>query len=60
MDGTENLDLIVINKSFNPLCFKVIDVSKLPVHFHANAKAWMTGGILANWLKPFNLKMSGR
>uniref|UniRef100_A0AAV1UXA4 HTH CENPB-type domain-containing protein n=1 Tax=Peronospora matthiolae TaxID=2874970 RepID=A0AAV1UXA4_9STRA len=60
MDGTEKLDLIVINKSLNPRCFKAIDVSKLPVHFHANAKAWMTGGIFATWLKAFNLKMSGR
>uniref|UniRef100_A0AAV1UMY7 DDE-1 domain-containing protein n=1 Tax=Peronospora matthiolae TaxID=2874970 RepID=A0AAV1UMY7_9STRA len=60
MDGTEKLDLIVINKSLNPRCFKAIDVSKLPVHFHAPAKAWMTGGIFANWLKAFNLKMSGR
>ena len=60
MDGTEKLDPIVINKSLNPRCFKAIDVSKLPVHFHANAKAWMTGGIFANCLKAFNLKMIGR
>uniref|UniRef100_A0AAV1TYK3 DDE-1 domain-containing protein n=1 Tax=Peronospora matthiolae TaxID=2874970 RepID=A0AAV1TYK3_9STRA len=59
MDGTEKLDSIVIN-CLNPRCFKAIDVFKLPVHFHANAKAWMTGGIFANWLKAFNLKMSGR
>ena len=60
MGGTEKLDPIVINKSLNPHCFITIDVSKLPVQFHTNAKAWMTGGIFANWLKAFNLKMSGR
>ena len=60
MDGIEKLDPIVIKKSLNPRCFKSIDVSELPVHFHANAKAWMTGGIFANRSKAFNLKMSGR
>uniref|UniRef100_A0AAV1TQ40 DDE-1 domain-containing protein n=1 Tax=Peronospora matthiolae TaxID=2874970 RepID=A0AAV1TQ40_9STRA len=60
MDGNEKLDPIVINKSLNPRCFAAIDVSKLPVYFHANANSWTTGGIFAIWLKAINLKMSGQ
>uniref|UniRef100_A0AAV1UB04 DDE-1 domain-containing protein n=1 Tax=Peronospora matthiolae TaxID=2874970 RepID=A0AAV1UB04_9STRA len=60
MDRNEKLGPTVIKKSLNLRCFKAIDVSKLPVHFQVNVKAWMDGGIFANWLKAFNLKMSGQ
>lgn len=37
---------LVIGKLAKPRCFKHLDVSKLPVIWHANKKAWMTESIM--------------
>ncbi|XP_061188445.1 tigger transposable element-derived protein 4-like [Saccostrea echinata] len=49
MDGTDKMPLLVIGKSANPRCFK--NVRSLPVEYHANKKAWMTGDIFSTWVK---------
>lgn len=48
---------LVIGKSVKPRCFKNLDVSKLPVIWCANKKAWMTGSIMENWLIQFNNRL---
>ncbi|KAH9086319.1 hypothetical protein LEN26_020242 [Aphanomyces euteiches] len=60
MDGSEKMNPVVINKHLNPRCFKGCNVSKIPIHYYANSKAWMTAVVFTDWLKSFNLKMCGR
>lgn len=45
---------IVVWKSEKPRCFKGIDVSKLPVTYFSQAKAWITGDILDKILTKIN------
>lgn len=40
-----------------PRCFKNIDVNLLPVEWHANRKAWMTGKLMEQWLLNLNDRM---
>jgi hypothetical protein len=48
---------IVRGKCLKPCCFKKIEASTLPVTYYANKKAWMTGGVMDNWLQKFNERM---
>ena len=45
---------IVIGKSENPRCFKRFDKALLPVTYHSQPKAWMSGGILEIILAKLN------
>jgi len=45
----EKLPLLVIGKSKNPRAFK--NISRLPVEYVANKKAWMTGLIFEDWVR---------
>ena len=56
MDGTEKLELLVIGKFQNPICFK--NVKKLPVEYLANKKAWMTSDIFEDWLRKLDKKFA--
>lgn len=40
---------LLINKSLNPRAFKNVDKKKLPVHWRANKKAWMTSALFEDW-----------
>ena len=42
MDHTVKMKLLVIGRARCPRCFKDLNVTKLPVTYKANAKAWMT------------------
>ena len=49
---------LVIGNSAKPRCFKnVRDISKLPVTWKSNKKAWMTGDLYKTWLTTFNTDM---
>lgn len=48
---------LVIGKAAKPRCFKNMDISKLPVTWRSNKKAWMTSGLMEEWLGSFNAKM---
>ena len=48
---------IVVWTSENPRCFRGFDKNSLPVRYHHQKKAWMTGDILDSVLTAFNLKM---
>ena len=48
----EKLPLYVIGKSEKPRAFK--NVRKLPVTYHWNKKAWMTGRLWEKWLRDFD------
>ena len=50
MTGTEKLPLLVIGKSKKPRCFKG---ATAPLDYTANAKAWMTGGIVLHCHRAF-------
>lgn len=51
----EKKELFVIGKSHSPRCFK--HVRTLPVHYAANANAWMTGALFVEWLKDWDRKL---
>jgi hypothetical protein len=51
----EKRDLLVIEKSKKPRCFK--GVRSLPVHCYSNANAWMTSVIFKNWLVKWDLEL---
>jgi hypothetical protein len=53
MDGSSKEFPVIINNAKNPRCFKGYEVSKLPIHYYSNKKAWMTSNIFVDWLNPF-------
>ena len=48
---------LVIGKAKRPRAFKKLDVSKFPVEWYWNTKAWMTTTIMTSWLAEFDKKM---
>ena len=54
MTGTEKLPLLVIGKFAKPRCFK--NVSRLPVQYEANRKAWMISDLFSSWLMNLDKK----
>lgn len=60
MDDTDKRPLFVIGISKKPRCFK--GNCRLPVHYIANLKAWMTRVIFGDWLEAFdaNVQKTGR
>lgn len=52
MTGSHKLQPLVINNCWKPHIFsqKRINQASLPVDFHANKNAWMTGNIFTTWL----------
>ncbi len=59
-DGFDKLPLWVIGKFKNPRCFKNINVMSLGCVYRNNAFAWMTHIIFLEWLRAFDLHVSGR
>ena len=59
MDGTVK-KLLVIGRVRCPRCFKGLDVTKLPVTYKANAKAWMTAVLFENCLKEWDSQHEGK
>lgn len=57
MSGSDKRKLLLIGKSAKPRCFKNVDVSRLPVQYTANKKAWMTGDLWNQWLTAFDHSM---
>ena len=60
MDGTVKKKLFVIGRARCPRCFKGLDVTKLPVTYKANKKAWMTAVLFENWLKEWDNQLEGK
>ena len=58
MTGTEKLKPLVIGKSAKPRCFKHQDVSKFPVTWKNNKKAWMNTSMFEEWLRDLNRDMA--
>jgi hypothetical protein len=50
MSGSEKLKPVLIGKSANPRCFKLINKANLPVYYRNNKSAWMTDDIFREWL----------
>lgn len=48
----EKLALLVIGKFKNPRCFR--HVSRLPINYQFNSKAWMTGKIFKTWIQKWD------
>lgn len=53
-DGSEKLPILVIGRYLKPRCFKF--VTKLPVEYRANRKAWMVSTIFTEWLLKLDKK----
>lgn len=62
VDGSERLPLWLIGHTANPRAFRAarINVHNLGIHWRANKKAWMTAILMEEWLRWFDLRMSGR
>jgi hypothetical protein len=58
-DSSDKLPLWVIGKFKNPRCFKNINVTSLGCVYRNNASAWMTHIIFLEWLRAFDLHVSG-
>ena len=50
----EKLKPLLIGKSPNPRALKGADMKRIPVHYKAQPKAWMTGAIFEEWLRGFD------
>ena len=50
--------LLIIGKAMKPRCFAGLSMSKLPVDYRSNAKAWITAQLFEDWLRKFDHKMS--
>jgi hypothetical protein len=59
-DGSDRLPLSVIGKYKNPRYFKNINKNTLGCQYQNNSSAWMTQEIFLEWLKGFDLHVSGR
>ncbi len=59
-DGSDRLPLWVIGKYKNPRCFKNINKNTFGCQYWNNSKAWMTREIFLEWLRGFDLHVSGR
>lgn len=55
MSGSEKLPPLLIGKSANPRCFK--GVTRKPVRYRFNKKAWMTAVLFEEWLNSVNAQM---
>lgn len=53
----EKLPPIIIGKSKKPRCFGSITPEKLPIKYYNNKKAWMTTGVMEDWLRWLDRKM---
>jgi hypothetical protein len=58
-DGSDRLPLWVIGKYKNPRCFKNINKNTLGCQYRNNSNAWMTQEIFLEWLRGFDLHVSG-
>ena len=59
-DGPDKKNLLVLGKSQRPRCFKGLDITKLPVTYKANSKAWMTSILFEDWLKEWDRQLEGK
>ncbi|XP_052221853.1 tigger transposable element-derived protein 6-like [Dreissena polymorpha] len=48
---------LMIGKAATPRCFRNTDVSRLPVMWRHNKKAWMTRALFTEWVQLFNQRM---
>ena len=48
---------LIIWQSQKPRCFRGVNINSLGVEWHANKRAWMTRGIMNEWLVSFDNKM---
>jgi hypothetical protein len=58
-DGTDKRKLEVIGKSARPRCFPK-NLKSLPVKYHSNRKAWMTGDLFQQIIERFNREMKSQ
>jgi hypothetical protein len=56
MTGSEKRPPLVIGKYKKPRCFK--NVKSFPTGYEANAKAWMTGALWAQWVLDWDRELS--
>jgi transposase len=56
-NGSHKLNPLIIGKFANPRCFKNTQISKLPMKYRNNSKAWMLATIFQEWLKDFDLQV---
>lgn len=60
--GSHKLSPWIIGRFKRPRCFNAagVDVARLDCVYRANAKSWMTGVVMVEWLRWFDKQMNGR
>jgi hypothetical protein len=58
MDGSEQLDALIISRTWKPRCFKGKLGKDYGFVYHANQKAWMTAAIFNGWLMEWDKRLS--
>lgn len=61
-DASERLPPWIIGRSATPHAFSAtrINIQSLGVYWRHNKSAWMTGAIMEEWLRWFDLRITGR
>jgi hypothetical protein len=59
-DGSEKMQFWMIGKSKKPRCLKNVNIKLLRMHYRNNKSKWMTGIIMAEFLRWFDRQMRGR
>ncbi|XP_054746093.1 tigger transposable element-derived protein 1-like [Anastrepha obliqua] len=51
--GERMLKPLLVNRALRPRSMKSVDFNKLPIHWTANKKAWMTSAIFTEWFQKY-------
>ncbi|XP_054734693.1 tigger transposable element-derived protein 1-like [Anastrepha obliqua] len=51
--GERMLKPLLVNRALRPSSMKSVDFNKLPIHWTANKKAWMTSAIFTEWFQKY-------
>jgi hypothetical protein len=60
LTGSEKMQPVIIGKAARPLPFRKVQIDSVPFHYYHNKTAWQNRGTFSDWLRKFDLKMSGR
>ena len=52
--GSHKIKPLIIGHAKDPRCFRGVDMSRIPVIYKYNSKAWMRRDIWESWLSHFN------
>jgi hypothetical protein len=60
LTGSEKIQPVIIGKAAQSLSFRKVHVDFVPFHNYHNKTAWQNRRTFSDWLRKFDLKISGR